>query len=149
MGTVKTEIEQAITTLNLKPTEIRLVADVETLYLDLLKHFVKSGDRKWWWEDFKQESFYFKTYQFPFKELIHIIPKEADTAWLMIEDDQEDHYPIYNCKSSIIGELIAECSAFEYYVIDKNKQWLLCENHSDQLIGVGKQLRIINKDKLR
>ncbi|MDH7447590.1 DUF6756 family protein [Aquimarina sp. 2201CG14-23] len=149
MGTVKTEIAQAIKTLKLKQEDICLVSDVKSLYLELLVHFVKSGDRRWWWEDFKQEAFYFKEYEFPFQQIINIIPKNVDTVWLMVEDDEEKYYPIYNCKPSVIAQLIGECTAFEYYVIDKNKQWLLCENHSDQLIGVGEQLRIINKDKLR
>ncbi len=149
MGTVKIEIEQAITTLNLKPAEISLVADVKTLYLDLLKHFVKSGDRKWWWEDFKQDSFNFIEYEFPFKQIINILPKNIDAIWLMVEDDQEEYYPIYNCKPAVISELIGECSAFEYYVIDKNKQWLLCENHSDRLIGIGEELKAINISRLQ
>ncbi|WP_299242909.1 DUF6756 family protein [uncultured Aquimarina sp.] len=149
MGTIKAEIAQAIKTLKLKQEDICLVSDVKSLYLELLTHFIKSGDRRWWWEDFRQEAFYFKTYEFPFKELIHIIPKDVNKVWLMVEDDEEAYYPIYDCKPSVIAQLIGECSAFEYYVIDKNKQWLLCENHSDQLIGVGEQLRILNKDKLR
>lgn len=149
MGEVKVEIEQAIKTLQLKQTDICEVINIKKLYLELLDCFVKSGDRKWWWEDFKQEAFYFVAYERPFEELIHIIPKESDTVWLMIEDDQEEYYPIYNCKPAVIGELIGECSAFEYYVIDKNKQWLLCENHSDQLIGVGKELKTLNSSRLR
>jgi len=149
MGAVKTEIEQAIKTLELEKEDICLVSDVKSLYLELLIHFVTSGDRRWWWEGFKQESFHFKEYEFPFQQIINIIPKDVDTVWLMVEDDEEKYYPIYHCKPSVIAQLIGECSAFEYYVIDKNKQWLLCENHSDQLIGVGEQLRIINKNKLK
>lgn len=149
MGAVANEIEQAIKTLNLSQTDICLVSDVKSLYLELLSHFVKSGDRKWWWEDFKQESFHFMDYEFPFQELINIIPKEINTVWLMVEDNEEQYYPIYDCKPSIISNLIEECSAFEYYVIDKNKQWLLCENHSDRLIGIGKELRAINKNRLQ
>lgn len=149
MGEVKAEIEQAIKTLQLKQTDICEVTNIKKLYLELLDCFVKSGDRKWWWEDFKQESFNFIEYERPWEQLIHIIPKEADTVWLMIEDDQEEYYPIYDCKTAVISDLIGECTAFEYYIMDKNKQWLLCENHSDQLIGVGKVLKTINKDKLR
>ncbi|WP_103070119.1 DUF6756 family protein [Aquimarina sediminis] len=149
MGAVKTEIEQAIKTLNLQPADICLVSDGKGLYLELLNHFVTSGDRKWWWEDFRQEPFYFIEYKRPFEHLIHIIPEKTNTVWLMVEDDEEDYYPIYNCKPSVIGKLIGECGAFEYYVIDQNKQWLICENHSDQLIGVGTALKSKNKDKLR
>ncbi|MFD2562898.1 DUF6756 family protein [Aquimarina rubra] len=149
MGAVKTEIEQAIKTLELEQEDICLVSDVKTLYVELLTHFVKSGDRRWWWEDFKQDSFNFMKYERPFEQLIHIIPKDIDKVWLMVEDDEEEYYPIYNCKPAVIGGVIGECSAFEYYVIDKNKAWLLCENHSDQLIGVGEKLRTKNSDKLQ
>jgi len=149
MGTVKTEIAQAIKTLNLQEADICLVADVKNVYLELLAYFVKSGDRRWWWEDFKQEAFYFIAYEKPFEELINIIPKESYSVWFMVEDDDENYYPIYNSKPAVISNIIGECSAFEYYVIDKNKQWLLCENHSDQLIGVGATLKAINKNRLK
>lgn len=119
------------------------------LYYELLDWYVKSGDSRWWWEDFKQESFDFHEYDKPFEQLIYFIPDLEKNVWLMIEDDQEDSYPIYDCQPSIIGNLIGKCFGFEYYVIDKNKNWLICENHHNRLIGLGQILKERNIYKIK
>ncbi|WP_157601007.1 DUF6756 family protein [Persicobacter sp. CCB-QB2] len=150
MGVVKEEISTAIETLEYSADQIALLSfDMgSTLYYELLNSFVKSGDRRWWWEDFKQASFDFQKYEKPFEKLKEIIPDQNEKVWLMVEDDQEADYPIYDCNPSIIGEIIGECFGFEYYVINKNKDWLLCENHHGRLIGLGDELREKNIDKI-
>jgi hypothetical protein len=99
-------------------------------------------------EDFKQVSFSFLDYERPFELLIDIIPETNDKVWLMVEDDQEDFYPIYETRPEIIQELIGECFCFEYYIIDKNKDWLICENHHNRLIGIGDKLRANNLQRI-
>lgn len=76
MGEVSKEISIAIKTLNYSEEQIKLL-DFDSgkrLYYELLDWFVKSGDRRWWWEDFKQESFDFLEYDKPFEQLIDFIP---------------------------------------------------------------------------
>jgi len=148
MGQVNQEISNAIKTLNLTNKQIKLLdfGVGKKLYLELLEWFVKSGDRRWWWEDFNKESFDFPDYEKPFEHLIEIIPESDKNVWLMVEDDQEDFYPIYDCHPLIIGKLIGECFGFEYYLIDKNKDWLICENHHNRLIGIGDKLKEKNID---
>jgi hypothetical protein len=34
-------------------------------------------------------------------------------------------------------KIIGECFGFEYYLVAKDKSWLLCENHHNRVIGVG------------
>jgi hypothetical protein len=143
MGQVKAEVEQAINTLGLQNTDITELNKERAgkLYQDLLGHFVKSGDRRWWWEDFKQESFTFINHDRPFELLNEIIPEQTENVWFMVEDDEEAFYPIYEVRPEVIKDIISECFAFEYYVIDKNKEWLLCENHHNCLIGIGQKLK--------
>jgi hypothetical protein len=126
MGEVNQEISTAIKTLNLSDEQIKLL-DFDSgkeLYYELLDRFVTSGDRRWWWEDFKIESFDFVDSKKPFEKLKDIIPDLNKKVWLMVEDDQEEYFPIYDCEPSIIGQIIGECFGFEYYVIDKNMDWL-------------------------
>lgn len=151
MGEVSKEISIAIKTLNYSEEQIKLLdfGSGKKLYYELLEWFVKSGDRRWWWEDFKQESFDFLEYDKPFEQLIDFIPDLEKNVWLMIEDDQEDFYPIYDCQPLIIGNLIEECFGFEYYVISKSKNWLICENHHNRLIGIGQKLKDKNLDKIK
>jgi hypothetical protein len=150
MGQVTEEIANAIEALHLDVSDIRLLdkIDGKKVFDDLLTHFVKSGDRRWWWEDFKDVSFSFSGNTKPFELLNEIIPETKDKVWLMVEDDQEDFYPIYETRPEIISQIIGECFGFEYYLIDKNKDWLICENHHNQLIGVGDKLRTKNLERI-
>ena len=139
MGEVKKEIENAVQVLGLSFEDIKLL-DHESgkkVYFDCLKHFVNSGDRRWWWEDFKLYSFTVGDYDKPFDYLREFIPDLNSKVWLMVEDDNEEYYPIYDCNPDIIPSLIRECYGFEYYVISKDKKWLICENHHSTLIGTG------------
>ena len=139
MGEVKEEVNNAIDTLGLKDTDILLLEDKEgrELYFDLLKTFVKSGDRRWWWEDFKHESSSIDHFEHPLIHLENFIPDLDNHVWFMVEDDQEDYYPIYDCSPKVIGNILNECFGFEYYIISKDKKWLICENHHSRLIGLG------------
>ena len=151
MGHVTEEIANVIKALKLVDSDIRLLDKIEgrKTFDGLLTHFVKSGDRRWWWEDFRQESFSFSKHEWPFQLLNGIIPETKDKVWLMIEDDQEDFYPIFEVRAEIIRQLIGETDAeFEYYIIDKNKEWLLCENHHSRLIGIGDKLRTKNLERI-
>ena len=143
MSEVKAEIANAIERLRLSKDDITLLDNVtgEKVFKDCLKYFVKSGDRKWWWEDFKQPYFLFKEIEKPFEQLNEIIPDTKAKVWLIAEDDSELFYPVYDIRPSIIKVVIGECFAFEYYIIDKNKEWLLCENHHDRMIGIGNKLK--------
>ncbi len=151
MGEVKVEISNAIKTLGLQQKDVSLLNKKlnAALYFDLLNYFVKSGDRRWWWEDFKQNSFDFIDYEKPFEHIVNIIPDLNKNVWLMVEDDQEDCYPIYDCNPSIIGQIIGECFGFEYYIFDKNKKWLICENHHNRLIAIGQKLKEKNIDRIK
>ena len=151
MGEVKDEIKSAIKTLGLSGKDIKLLDDAtgEKVFTDCLNYFVKSGDRRWWWEDFKQRSFSFQETDKPFELLNDIIPETKGNVWLIVEDDNEPYYPVYDTKPEIIKDIIGQCFAFEYYIIDKNKEWLICENHHNRLIGVGDKLRERNIGNLR
>ncbi|MET4082027.1 hypothetical protein ABIB40_001983 [Pedobacter sp. UYP30] len=151
MGEVRQEINNAVMALHYSEVEIKKLDSKEgkRVFEELLNHFVKSGDRRWWWEDFDQDSFDFVDYEKPFNHLVDIIPTLTENVWLMVEDDQEDYYPIYDCKASIIGNIISECFGFEYYVIDKSKEWLICENHHKRLIGIGEKLKERNVERIK
>lgn len=151
MGKVKDEIQNAIGNLGLSEKDIKLLDEItgERIFNDCLNYFVKSGDRRWWWEDFKQLSFSFRETAKPFELLNNIIPETGRNVWFIVEDVNEPYYPVYDTKPEIIKDIIGECFGFEYYIIDKNKEWLICENHHNKLIGVGDKLREKNMNKLR
>lgn len=147
MGEVKTEINQAIQKLGLNTDEIVVLNNEvgEATYYDCLKHFVKSGDKRWWWEDFKLPSFSFENIENPFEHLNEIIPDLSKNVWLIVEDTFEPYYPVYDVKASIIKDLLSECFLFEYYIIAKDKSWLICENHHNRMIGIGEVFQASNR----
>ena len=143
LGEINTEIFNAIKILSLTENDIKLIdpEESELIYKDCLQHFVKSGDRRWWWEDFKQPYFVFPKFELPFNHLNEILPDVTEEVWLMVEDVFESFYPIYDVKPQLIQNIIAECIGFEYYIIQKDKEWLICETHCNDLLGIGDKLR--------
>jgi hypothetical protein len=141
------EILKAIKKLSIND-DFRLLSDDETknTYNDLLNTFVKGGDRRWWWESFSQHSYFVK---FPndkaFLEITKIVPEKSEILWFMVEDDHMPYFPIFEATPEKIEKIIAECFAFEYYIIPKTKNWLLCEDHHDCLHGVGEEIFAILK----
>lgn len=147
-GEVKVEIQNAISILKLTERDIQLLDDAqgEKIYHECVSYFVKSGDRRWWWEDFKFPSFSKSGLEYSFSYIDKIIPLTEGNVWLIVEDNLEPFYPVYDCNPRVIKDVIGECFGFEYYIINKNKEWLLCENHHNRLIGIGDKLRSSNFD---
>jgi hypothetical protein len=146
MWYVKDNFENAIKTLNLSTDIVSgLNSEInQKLYFDLLNHFLIGGDRRWWWEAFKT-SFRFPDFDYPAEHLNQIIPDATKKVWIMIEDDQQPFYPIYDIQASYIPLVLGECFGFEYYIIDKDLEWLICETHHNSLIGVDHRLKEYNK----
>jgi len=149
MWSAKEEFEAAIKTLGLSTNTVRKLDDElnSKLYFELLNHFVEGGDRRWWWEDFKTW-FRFDRFDYPTEHLPDLIPDLSRKVWLMIEDDYKPYYPIYDIEPLWISKLIDECFGFEYYIIDKDLNWLICETHHKELIGVGNKLKEHNKERV-
>ncbi|PWK80068.1 hypothetical protein LX99_00532 [Mucilaginibacter oryzae] len=145
MGEVAREIEDAIAILNLSADIVSKIdyQHNEALYYELLAYFVDGRDRRWWWEAFKS-SFSFNDFEYPPDHLKRIIPNLERKVWLMIEDVQEKFYPIYDVDPNYIPDILNNCFHFEYYIIDKDYDWLLCENHHRHVIGVGAVLKLHN-----
>lgn len=146
MWSPEDEFEKAIITLDLGTDTVSKLHDElnRELYFELLSHFVESGDRRWWWEDFKSW-FIFKKIDQPHQHLPEIMPDLSKKVWLMLEDDQKTYFPIYDIEPLMISKLLDECFGFEYYVISKDLDWLLCETHHRDLIGVGKKIKEHNR----
>ena len=142
---VTDEINHAMSKLAIRPSDFRLLSENESeaLYQELLEHFVEGGDRRWWWESFSKPS---ESVTFPdnkgFERIIELVPDPAERVWFVVEENQMLFYPIYEATPETIQNVIGECYGFEYYIIPKNRDWLLCENHHSRVIGLGE---IINR----
>jgi hypothetical protein len=140
MPLVTEEIEKARITLGLEEADIHLLSPEKNadLYNELCVHFVEGGDRKWWWESFKEkEQSLLVEGEMGFKLIPSLVPDPDERLWFVVEEDQMKFYPIYETTASLASSVIGECYGFEYYLIPKDKSWLLCENHHDRIIGIG------------
>ena len=144
METVLTEIESAIKRLGLPSSAIRVLPeeDGRSVYLDALNHFVASGDRRRWWEDFRQES---TSYEFPgddgWLQIPKLVPDPDEKVWFIVEEDALPFYPVYETSPRVACDIIGNCYAYEYYLVHKLKQWLLCETHHGVIYAVGKGIQ--------
>jgi len=141
MSQVLEEVENAIRLLKLTK-EVNLVdSEGEAIYKSLIETFVEGGDRRWWWESFRDHS---ESITFDdgkgFERLAEFVPNKSEVVWFVVEDDQLPYYPIFEATTENIIKIIGECFAFEYYLVSKDKSWLLCENHHNRIIGVGKNV---------
>jgi len=140
MDLITTEIQKATEVLNFKESDIRLLASGESrpLYFDLLKTFVHGKDRRWWWEDFVEKAESFQPNENNgYLRIPSLVPDPLEVVWFVVEECSLDHYPIYETTPSVATKVIGECYGFEYYLIPKDRRWLLCENHHNRLIGLG------------
>ena len=138
MGRVIKEIDAAIKSLDIDPSSfVRLNREQnENLYQRLLEKFVASGNRRWWWEDFKLPKYDFEEHPNRIEQLRSILVEIKEKVWFMPEDDEYDFYPIYESEPAVIPDILSECFFFEYYIISKQENWLICENHHNHLIGI-------------
>ena len=138
--TVKDEIQTAIERLGLNESDIRLLPDDagRTVFKAALTHFVASGDRHCWWEDFRVPS---TTIRFAdqkgFERIEKIVSNKREKVWFIVEDDQLPFYPVYEATPEAVQRVVGECYGYEYYLVAKDLSWLLCETHHDDLIGIG------------
>src|SRR5690349_18117461 len=98
METIKDEIQKAIQRLALHRSDIHLLPDGEghEIFTIALTHFVGSGNRRWWWEDFRLPSTTVQvTNQKGFEYIGQIVPNKKEKIWFIVEDARLPFYPVY------------------------------------------------------
>ena len=72
------------------------------------------------------------------QHITEFVPDANEQVWFIVEDDSLPFYPVYDTTSAAIRAVIAECYGFEYYIVQREFEWLLCETHHNRMIGVGR-----------
>jgi hypothetical protein len=141
------EIQRATETLGFPRERFGRLAPEEArrVYDSALRHFVPHGQPRWWWEHFPAST----GVHFPGGEgrnhLTEIVPDENERVWFVAEDFVRPEYSVWEASARDVQAVIDECSGFEYYLIQRRFGWLVCENHHDVVIAVGKEV----EDRLR
>jgi hypothetical protein len=105
----------------------------------------------WWWESFKgtQSNIDFKqdnAYEF----LDQLIDTE-EKVWFVACDSDHDSskFWLFQGYVSPIQKIIGELPYFEYYIISKKYEWLVCENHHGAFIGLGNIVSRMEEFKIK
>ena len=112
-------------------------SDAKKIYLEALRHFTNStGNPTWWWEYFRKElpKASRSGDEEAWKQIVSVVPDPDVKAWFIPEDDEN---LVYLACPRVIQKIIGNSSPFEYYIVDNQFKWLLCETHHDDFIGVG------------
>ena len=142
MSDVLEEVQRSILELGLSNSVVQLNdQDTKSVYESLLNEFVIGGDRRWWWEAFRHESFG-QTFSNGkgFEHITDLVPDIEEIVWFVVEDDQLPFYPIFESSTENAKKIIGDCFAYEYYLIPKNMKWLVCETHHNRIIVIGSDL---------
>jgi hypothetical protein len=142
MPSVKNEIRAAVEKLHLLPDSFRELPDSEGegVYRGALRHFVREGEPRWWWEHFSSSASLDFAAGDGWQHIPELVPDASEHVWFIVEDDSLPFYPVYDAIPRAISAVIGECYGFEYYIVQRDLEWLLCENHHNRMIGVGKNV---------
>lgn len=118
----------------LAPEEARHVYD------EALCSFVPSERPRRWWEHFPAAT----SLQFVNGDgwllLAELTPDPDERVWFIAEDHPWPEYSVWEGSVRDVQRIIGECFGFEYYLVQQQHRWLLCENHHDYLIAVGHEV---------
>lgn len=131
---MREEITSIVNELNL--TREVLLFDNNTFSNDLINKikskFVIGNPRVWWLDFLKEPVIYSYNTKFLYEKII-IFFDETTIVWIVIEDDINILLltSIHN-----FLKIVAECSYFEYNIINLELTKLVCENEHDQLLVI-------------
>lgn len=139
---LKNELLQTATTLGLFSTSFHAVGitEWEPIMKKIEDRFVAApyDKMRWWWDsNFKGSVHAVVLAEHPFKILNKLIPLQEQVWFIAVESWGKDKFWLFEGDIQAIQRVIGESSAFEYYIVSKKYEWLLCENHHNVLYGVG------------
>ena len=124
--------------------ELRLVAPhrfqaiLERIVVERTNYSKDAISRLWWWEGLK-EPVTCTSPPDPISFIQRLLPQDQ-SVWLAIEDEGDKtigNFWLYEGTVFSACEVLRECPAFEYYIVDKKMRWLVCENHHGLVIASG------------
>jgi hypothetical protein len=136
------EIQRATRELGLAEERFRRLQPDESkqVYEMALRHFVGRGWPRWWWEHFPRSTGVHFTEGDGWQLLIDLVPDADELVWFIAEDHVSPEYSVWEASVRDIQSVLGECYNFEFYVIQKQHCWLVCENHHNVVVAVGSEV---------
>jgi hypothetical protein len=144
----RADIQGVAQALNLLSSDFRSLGpyEYETVLLSVIEKFTtldrKGVNERWLWDAFK-----LPRCSMPLDDATTVLKElmpPTETVWFITEDARRNkrhgNYWVYEGKIGPIVDVIRETHYFEYYIVSKKFEWLLCENHHDILMAVGQPM---------
>ncbi len=140
MDTNADEIQRATQALGFAPERFRRLPtdEAQRVYQSALRHFVPRGQPRWWWEHFSTSTGVYFTNGDGWRHFTEIVPDADERVWFIAEDFVAPEYSVWEASVRDVQAVIGKCYGFEFYVIQQQLHWLLCENHHDVVVAVGR-----------
>jgi hypothetical protein len=92
----------------------------------------------WWWSSFKGPEYDLHFTNGQAYECLDKLIDAREQVWFVASDSRRESNKFWLFQGRIQGiqSVLREHYAFEYYIVSKKYEWLLCENHHDILIGL-------------
>jgi hypothetical protein len=135
-------IQQAAKALTFSAERFRRLSadDARRVYESALRHFVPEGRPRWWWEHFPASTGVHFSDGDGWQHITELVPDAAERVWFIAEDHVAPEYSVWEASVQDIQAVVGECSAFEFYVIQQQFRWLICENHHNVVVAVGAEV---------
>jgi len=145
---MRAKIAEALRRLDIPETEFSPLrqhqyAPILDRILETFTRFGSQGKNQMWlWEGFKGRTEVLQVEHNNGPNCLARLLAMEDRVWFIAEDWEGDkksgNFWIFEGQVAAITSVLREIHAFEYYLVAKDFSWLICENHHDQIIGIGK-----------
>jgi len=136
MSNILEAVNQAIRMLQTNVSSIHQLSDEAASQLVKSIHEVfANNNSRWLWDslNYPIARAYYEDGQ-GFKHLLQYVPANTPNVWFLIVDDEDHSSSIFDIHPFLVPLILSECYYFEYYLIDKNLEWLICENDHNEII---------------
>ncbi|CAM3915748.1 DUF6756 family protein [Roseateles saccharophilus] len=119
-------------------------------YQDILERIIsvrtllprRATNALWWWESLREPVASFQP-NAPLQALHLLIPRD-EVVWFVVEEltgsKKHGNFWLYESTVDVIYAALGEMPHVEYYIVSKNCDWLICENHHGLLIASGEEM---------
>lgn len=139
MNNFRSDVTEALKTIgceseSFSPVNIVRWRNIEKkIASSFLRNGVRDSKYRWWWEHLKEPVISFVPF-YPPDMLLRLVPSD-EQVYFILEDGNK--FWLYEGYINAFYKLVSEMYHFEYYVVSKKMEWLLCENHHSCLIASG------------
>jgi hypothetical protein len=71
-----------------------------------------------------------------YQHILEFVPPGETRCWFIVENDDDGPWHVIDGEVSAALAIVEECTMFEYYLVGERFDWLIAENHHNQLIVV-------------